>query len=67
MPQHEELHPEVGKYLDPVIEAYKKDVDRTLLRENLKLSVEQRIQKLESMMRFVEETQRAMKIAKGQR
>jgi hypothetical protein len=24
-------------YIDPVIEAYKKDVDRTLLRENLKL------------------------------
>lgn len=24
---------------DPVIEAYKKDLDRTLLRENLKLSV----------------------------
>ena len=23
---------------DPVIEAYKKDVDRTLIRENLKLS-----------------------------
>lgn len=32
-------------YCDPVIEAYKKDVDRTLLRENLKLTVEQRIQK----------------------
>ena len=32
-------------YCDPVIEAYKKDVDRTLLRENLKLSVEERIRK----------------------
>jgi hypothetical protein len=28
---------------DPVIEAYKKDVDRTLLIENLKLSVEDRL------------------------
>jgi hypothetical protein len=27
---------------DPVIEAYKEDVDRTLLRENLKRSVEER-------------------------
>ncbi len=26
---------------DPVIEAYKKDVDRTLLRENLKRTVEE--------------------------
>jgi hypothetical protein len=30
---------------DPVIEAYKKDVDRTLLRENLTLSVDQRVTK----------------------
>jgi hypothetical protein len=36
-------------YRDPVIEAYKKDVDRTLLRENLKLSVEERIRKAESL------------------
>ncbi len=35
-------------YSDPVIEAYKKDVDRTLLRENLKLTVEQRIRKAQS-------------------
>jgi hypothetical protein len=36
-------------YHDPVIEAYKKDVDRTLLRENLKLSVEERIRKAEQI------------------
>jgi hypothetical protein len=35
-------------FFDPVIEAYKKDVDRTLLRENLKLTVEERIRKAES-------------------
>ena len=28
---------------DPVIEAFKKDVDRTLLRENLRLTVEERL------------------------
>ena len=33
---------------DPVIEAYKKDVDRTLIRENLKLTPVQRLRKLES-------------------
>ena len=27
---------------DPVIEAYKMDIDRTLLRENLKLTVKER-------------------------
>jgi hypothetical protein len=30
--------------VDPVIERYKQDVDKTLLRENLKLTVEQRLQ-----------------------
>lgn len=42
-------------YCDPVVEAYKKDVDRTLLRENLKLTVEERFQKYESFARFARE------------
>jgi hypothetical protein len=42
-------------YADPVIEAYKKDVDRTLLRENLKLSVDERFSKFESFARFARE------------
>jgi hypothetical protein len=42
-------------YCDPVIEAYKKDVDRTLLRENLKLTVEERIRKAESFHRAIDE------------
>jgi hypothetical protein len=43
--------PLASDWHDPVIAAYKKDVDRTLLRENLKLTVEQRIQKAESVHR----------------
>ena len=39
---------------DPVIEAYKKDVDRTLLRENLKLTIEQRIRKAQSFHSSIE-------------
>jgi hypothetical protein len=47
------------KYIrDPVIEAYKKDIDRTLLRENLKLSVQQRFENLMALQRFAEELQR---------
>ena len=37
--------------LDPVIEAYKADVDRTLLRENLKLTPQQRFDKFSGVMR----------------
>jgi hypothetical protein len=39
---------------DPVIEAYKKDVDRTLLIENLKLTPEERSQKFIEFMKFLE-------------
>jgi hypothetical protein len=37
---------------DPVIEAYKKDIDRTLLRENLKLTPEERLLKLQDFVRL---------------
>jgi hypothetical protein len=44
---------------DPVIEAYKKDLDRTLIRENLKLSVEERFRKAMELARFADEMRRA--------
>jgi hypothetical protein len=47
---------------DPVIEVYKKDVDRTLLRENLKLTVEQRFRKFEQFMMYVQELREAGRI-----
>lgn len=49
---------------DPVIEAYKKHVDRTLLRENLKRTVEERIRRLMELQRFAEELRRAGREAK---
>jgi adenylylsulfate kinase-like enzyme len=44
---------------DPVIEVYKKDVDRSLLRENLKLTVEERLRNLMRLQHFAEEMRRA--------
>lgn len=49
---------------DPVIEAYKRDVDRGLLRENLKLTVEQRLQNLQRFVDAIEELRRAVKAAR---
>ena len=46
---------------DPVIEAYKKDVDRTLIRENLKLTYEQRLMKLHRLRLLAAELRRAGK------
>lgn len=44
---------------DPVIEAYKKDVDRTLLRENLRRTPEERWENILRMYRLAEEVRRA--------
>ena len=43
---------------DPVIEAYKKDIDRTLIRENLKLTVAERMENLMRLQEFAEELQK---------
>jgi len=50
---------------DPVIEAYKKDVDRGLIVENLKLTVEERLRQLVSLQRFAAEVRRAGRAAFG--
>jgi hypothetical protein len=44
---------------DPVIEAYKKDIDRTLIRENLKRTPEERFVQLMRLQEFVAELQAA--------
>ena len=53
------------RYRDPVVEAYKKDIDRTLFRENLKLTVEERFLKAMEHMRFAEELRRAGREARS--
>ena len=52
--------------LDAEIEAYKKDVDVTLIRENLRLTVDQRFQQLMKLHQFAEELQRAGREARSQ-
>jgi hypothetical protein len=44
---------------DPVVEAYKKDIDRTLLRENLKRTVAERLARLVQLQRLAEEARKA--------
>jgi hypothetical protein len=52
---------------DPVVEAYKKGIDRTLIRENLKLSVEDRFRKAMALARFADEMRRAGRDARARR
>jgi hypothetical protein len=51
----------------PVIEAFKKDIDRTLLRENLKLSYEERLLKLMQLQRFAHALRHAGRRARRER
>jgi hypothetical protein len=39
---------------DPVVEAYKRDVDRTLIREQLHRSVDERVRNMIAALRFAE-------------
>jgi len=62
----ETLSLDIARSPDPVIEAYKKDVDRTLIRENLKKSHEERVLALESALEVVLEVRRAGKALRGE-
>ena len=44
---------------DPVVEAYKRHVDRTLLRQNLRRSVTERVANLIALQRLAAEARRA--------
>ena len=47
-PDEERLEP------DPVVEAYKRDVDRTLIREQLRRSIDERVDNMIAALRFAE-------------
>lgn len=53
--------------MDPIIEVYKRDVDRTLIRENLRLTVDQRLANLEALLRDAEEIRDAMRKSETER
>lgn len=45
--------------LDPVVEAYKTGIDRSLIARNLLLTPEERLRKLSEMLRFAVELRAA--------
>jgi hypothetical protein len=49
---------------DPVVAAYLRDIDRTLIRQNLALTVERRLANLQALLAFADELQRAGKAAR---
>jgi hypothetical protein len=51
-----------GDSIQAVIEVYKKDVDRTMIRQNLQLTVEERLLNLENFVLFAGELRAAGKL-----
>ena len=45
--------------IDDIIDVYKRDIDRTLIRERLTRSIEERLEDLMDFQRFAEELRRA--------
>jgi transcriptional regulator with XRE-family HTH domain len=56
-----------GPAPDPVVERYKQDVDRTLLRENLRRPVEQRLRSLAEWQSAGQALERATRAARRSR
>jgi len=56
-----------GYWVDPVIEVFKRDVDRTLLREALKMTPGDRLLNLQRLCDCAEEVRRAGQKAKAHR
>jgi nicotinamidase/pyrazinamidase len=50
-------------HIDPVVEAYMSGIDRTLIRQNLRLSVDERFEQLMSLQQLAEELRAAGKRA----
>jgi len=58
---------ESARYVDPVTEVYKKDIDRSLIQKNLGLSVDERFLQLMDLQRLAEELRRAGAAARKNR
>lgn len=50
--------------VDPLVDAFKRDIDRTLLRENLKKTVEQRVRSMAENQEALRELRGAVRKAK---
>lgn len=46
---------------DPLVDAYKRDVDRTLLRENLRKTIDERLRSLADLQEFGRELERSVR------
>lgn len=50
---------------DPVVDAYKRSVDVTLIRENLRKTPDERLRQLQELQRFAHELRKAGRILRS--
>lgn len=50
---------------DALVEAFKRDIDRSLLRRNLEKTVDERVRSLQALVRLADEAHRAGRAARG--
>ena len=55
------------RYISPMVAAYMKDIDVTLLRENLKLTVTERFEKFEKFYEYAMELREAGQRARAKK
>ena len=58
------VSPDLPLEPDPIIEAYKVDIDRTLLRQNLRRTPTERVERLQDAVRTVRALQQARRTAR---
>jgi hypothetical protein len=57
------MSPAERSSIDDIIDLYKRDVDRTLIRQRFTRSIEERLEDLMELQRFAEELRRAGRLA----
>ncbi|MBA3340331.1 MAG: helix-turn-helix transcriptional regulator [Gemmatimonadaceae bacterium] len=53
--------------VDPLTDAFKRDIDRSLLRRNLEKTVDERVRSLQALARLADEARRAGRAARSKR
>jgi len=61
------MPPAVRTSFDDVVDAYKSGIDRTLIDENLRRSIDERLRNLQQVHEFAEELQRAGRALRAER
>jgi len=61
------MKPHLDHSLDAIVDRYKAGIDATLIEANLRLTIEERLARLQQLLEFAEELRRAGRAAERER